>query len=110
MPVCLLTVAESVSHAMHTRLVEVHSDRSFSILKLNTELATVMKVIPRDFPLQKKSFVFFAIFSFSFLCPYTTFMLFSGAAFLIEKDEIWIQYSENSYLDKICNKTNTTSN
>lgn len=50
-----------------------------------------MKVIPRDFPLQKKSFVFFAIFSVSFLCPYTIFMLFSNAASPIEKYEIWIQ-------------------
>ena len=34
MPVCLLILADSVSYAAHIRLVEVHSDRSFSIQKL----------------------------------------------------------------------------
>ena len=91
MPVCLLILADSVSHAAHIRLVEVHSDRSFSIQKLKYRDSDRYEGHPRDFPLQKKSFGFFAIVSVSFLCPYTVFMLFFSAACPIEKYEIWIQ-------------------
>ena len=56
MPVCLLILADSVSHAMHTRLVEFHSHRSFSIQKLKYRASDRYEGHSKRFSVTKKEF------------------------------------------------------
>lgn len=56
MPVCLLILADSVSHAAHIRLVEAHSDRFFSIQKLKYRDSDRYEGHPKRFSVTKKEF------------------------------------------------------
>lgn len=56
MPVFTIILTDSVSHAMHTRLVEVHSDRSFSIQKLKYRASDRYEGHSKRFSVTKKEF------------------------------------------------------
>lgn len=73
MPVCLLILADSVSHAAHIRLVEVHSDRSFSIQKLKYRNSDRYEGHSKRFSVTKKELRVVLRYSKTLFCVRTLF-------------------------------------
>ena len=73
MPVCLLILADSDSHAAHIRLVEVHSDRSFSIQKLKYRNSDRYEGHSKRFSVTKKELRVVLRYSKTLFCVRTLF-------------------------------------